>query len=101
MSDSLQPCGLYPASLLCPWDFKGKSHWSGLPFLPPGDLLVSGMEPVLLALAGGFFTTEPPGKAIPFHNPWYILKQTLLIQYKRRKLDKKEEEEAYRMIPFV
>ena len=59
------------------------------------------MEPVLLALAGGFFTTEPPGKAIPFHNPWYILKQTLLIQYKRRKLDKKEEEEAYRMIPFV
>ena len=56
---------------------------------------------MLLALAGGFFTTEPPGKAIPFHNPWYILKQTLLIQYKRRKLDKKEEEEAYRMIPFV
>ena len=36
-----------------------------LPFPTPGDLPDSGMEPVSLsspALAGGFFTTEPPGK---------------------------------------
>ena len=44
-----------------------QEHWSGLPFLPPGGLPVSGVEPVLLALAGGFFTTEPPGQAIPMH----------------------------------
>ena len=40
-------------------------YWSGLPFPPPGDLPYAGMEPVPLvssALAGGFFTTESPGK---------------------------------------
>ena len=37
---------------------------SGLPFPPPGDLPDPGIElsPVSLALAGGLFTTEPPGK---------------------------------------
>ena len=34
--------------------------WSGLPFPSPGDL--EGIEPMSLALAGGFFTIEPPGK---------------------------------------
>ena len=29
-----------------------------------GDLLDSGIEPVSPALAGGFFTTEPPGKPL-------------------------------------
>ena len=36
-----------------------------MPFLSPGDLPDPGIEPVSLgsaALAGGFFTTEPPGK---------------------------------------
>ena len=80
--------------------FSRQGHWSGLPFLPPGDLLVSGMEPVLLALAGGFFITEPPGKAIPIHNPWYILKQTLLVQYKRRRLDKKKKLLLLLLSPF-
>ena len=36
MSDSLQPHGLWPARLLCPWDFPGKKeYWSGLPFPSP------------------------------------------------------------------
>ena len=30
----------------------------------PGDLPDPGIEPVSRALAGGFFTTEPPGKPI-------------------------------------
>ena len=37
-------------------------------FPSPGDLPIPGIEPVSLAssaLAGGFFTTEPPGKSIP------------------------------------
>ena len=29
MSDSLQPRGLYPTRLLCPWDFPGKSTGVG------------------------------------------------------------------------
>ena len=36
--------------------------WSGLPFLSPGNLTYPGMEPTSPALAGGFFTTEPPEK---------------------------------------
>ena len=34
----------------------------GLPFPSPGDLPHPGMVPVSSVLAGGFFTTEPPGK---------------------------------------
>ena len=36
--------------------------WSELPFPPPGDLPDPGIEPSSPELAGGFFTTEPPGK---------------------------------------
>ena len=45
--------------------FSRQEHWSGLPFLPPGDLPDPGMEPTSLAfpaLAGRFFTTAPAGK---------------------------------------
>jgi len=46
-------------------DFSMQKYWSGLPFPTPGDLTDSGIEPmsnVASALAGGFFTTAPPGK---------------------------------------
>ena len=46
--------------------FSGQEYWSGLPFPPPEDHLDPGIKPVSLvfpALAGGFFTSEPPGKA--------------------------------------
>jgi len=33
-----------------------------LPFPSPGDLPDPGIEPTSPALAGGFFTAEPPGK---------------------------------------
>ena len=59
VSNSLQPYGLQPARLLCPWDSPGKK--SGLPCPPPGDLADPGVElPSLmsLALAGRFFTTS-------------------------------------------
>ena len=39
-----------------------RQDWSGLPFPSPGDLLDPGIKPVSPALAGGFFTTELPGK---------------------------------------
>ena len=44
--------------------FPRQEYWSGLPFLPPGDLPDPGIEPessVSPALVG-FFTTEPLGK---------------------------------------
>ena len=45
--------------------FSRPEYWSGLPFLPPRDLPDPGIQPKSLmspALAGGFFTAEPPGK---------------------------------------
>ena len=39
-----------------------QGYWSGLPFPCPGDLPNPGFEPMSPALAGRFFTTEPPGK---------------------------------------
>ena len=41
--------------------FSRQEYWSGLPFPSPGDLPDPGIEPTSLALAGGFFTTAPPG----------------------------------------
>ena len=46
-------------------EFSRQEYWSGLPFPSPGDLPDPRIEPVSFAfpaLAGGFFTTEPPGK---------------------------------------
>ena len=50
-----------PLSMGSSW----QESWSGLPFPTPVDLPHPGMEPASLvspASAGGFFTTEPPGK---------------------------------------
>ena len=43
------------------YGFPGQEYWSGLPFPPPGDPSDPGTEPLCPALAGGFFTTGPPG----------------------------------------
>ena len=76
--DRVPACGLSRSvesdSSVTPWavahqaplsmGFSRQEYWSGLPFLSPGDLPDSGMEPVSpvsSALAGRFFTTEPPG----------------------------------------
>ena len=39
-----------------------QEHWSGFPFPSTGDLPNPGTEPWSPALAGGFFSAEPPGK---------------------------------------
>ena len=54
--------GLKPTRLLLSRGFPRQGHWSGWPFPSPGDLLNPGIEPGFPALAGRFFTTEPPGK---------------------------------------
>ena len=35
--------------------FSRQEYWSGLPCLPPGDLLDPGIKPMCPAFAGGFF----------------------------------------------
>ena len=42
--------------------FPRQEYWSGLPFPFPGDLPDQGIELTCPALAGEFFSTEPPGK---------------------------------------
>ena len=42
--------------------FPRQEYWSGLPFPLSGDLPNPGIKPLSPTLAGGFFTTEPPGK---------------------------------------
>ena len=85
---SLQPRGLYPTRLLCPWDSPGKNtgvghvwqkplqyckvislqlikikgkkkYWSGLPFPSPGDLPNPGIEPRSPSLQADTLTSEP------------------------------------------
>ena len=58
--------------LVAPWTTAGQAplsmgfpkqeYWSGLPFPLPKDLPDPGIKPTSPVLAGGFFTTEPPGK---------------------------------------
>ena len=63
-STLLQPHELYSARLLCSWNFPGKNTGVGCHFLPD-----PGIEPTSPALAGGFFTTEPPGKLLYWLHP--------------------------------
>ena len=59
-----------------------QEYWSGLPFLPPGDLPDPGIEPespASLTLAGGLFTTEPPGKSQKYHSEHYSILMSLAL----------------------
>ena len=83
-----------PTRLLFPWDFLGENTGLGSHFFLQGNLPDPGTEPTSPALAGGFFTTEPPGKPYitsivvvvvkslshvrPFAAPWTVAHQGLL-----------------------
>ena len=63
----LLSCPVVSDSFSTPWIeiFPGKNTGVGCHFLSPGDLPNPGIAPTSLespAWAGGFFTTEPPGK---------------------------------------
>ena len=59
--------------------FPKQEYRSGLPFPSPGNLTRAGIEPMSPALAGGFLTTEPPGKPTV----------TLLVLLKKKRKKKK------------
>ena len=62
----------YPAhQAFLSMEFSRQKYCSGLPLPTPGDLPNPGIKTtslLSLALAGGFFTTVPPGKPIPTLN---------------------------------
>ena len=59
-TDSLQPDGLWPARLLCPWDSPGKNTGVGCHAFLQGSFLPQGSNPNFLhmspALQVDFFT---------------------------------------------
>ena len=55
--------------------FPRRECWSRLLFPSPGEIPDPGMEPVSPALAGRFFTTEPPRK--PCLHTYYIFFRTV------------------------
>ena len=60
-------------------EFSKQKYWSGLPFLPPGDLPYPGIKPASLlspAFTGGFFTTSTRK---PHYNP--VLSSCITEQY--------------------
>ena len=44
--------------------FSGEEYWSGSPFPSLGDLPDLWIEPMSPALAGRFFSIEPPGELV-------------------------------------
>ena len=53
--------------------FSRQESWSGLPSLPPGDLLTQGLNPHLMspALEARFFTTTTTWEAYVYINEYY------------------------------
>ena len=48
--------------------FSRQEHWSGLPFLPLGNLPNSGIELESSALQADSLQSEPPGKSLTMSN---------------------------------
>ena len=66
MSDSSTIPWTVPRQAPLSMGFPRREYWSGLPFPSPGDVPDPGIEPAPPALAGRFFTTEPPWKPSQF-----------------------------------
>ena len=62
MPDSFTPAWTVAYQAPLSMGFYRQDSWSGLPFPSPGALPDSRTEPASPALAGGFFSSEPPGK---------------------------------------
>ena len=62
MSDSFETPWTIACQVTLSMGFRRQEHWSGLSFPSPEALPDPGIKPQTPALAGGFFTAEPPGK---------------------------------------
>ena len=60
--------------------FPRQEYWSGLSFPSPTDLPNLGIESASPAMAGGFLTTEPPGKPYTWLYMAFILELQLTLQ---------------------
>ena len=70
VSNSLQPHGLQPVRLLCPWDSPGKNTEVSCHALPQGIFLAQGLNQSFLHLLhwqAGSLPLAPPGKPRLMH----------------------------------
>ena len=74
VSDSLQPHGMQPARLLCPWGFSKQVYQSGLPCPPPRDLPNPMIKPKSPTVLAGSLLSEPPGKPKVWVH-WHLMKR--------------------------
>ena len=79
--------------------FSRQEYWSGLPFLPPGDLPNPGIESAFLVspmLAGEFFTTSAAWKAQT--QLLYLKGKNLTIEFiiQRTQLDETKARHSFR-----
>ena len=74
-------------------EFSRQDYCSELPFSSLGDLLdlrIEHSSPVSLAMAGGFFTTEPPGKPIKNMHKLVCIKLSCIWRYLIYSLESEE-----------
>ena len=69
MTTCLWPHGLYPARLLCPWDFPGKNTGVSCHFLLQGNLPKLGTEPKSSASQADSLPLSQPGSPFLFYWP--------------------------------
>ena len=86
MSDSFETSRTVAHQTPLSIGFFRQECWSGLPFLPPGNLPDPGTKPVSRALAGRFFITDPPGKPFistnsNFHKHFLFVHQKFLYTW--------------------
>ena len=62
VSGFLQPHGLWPARLLCPWDCPGKNTSMGCHSLPQGIFPNPEIEPGSPTVQADSLSSEPPGR---------------------------------------
>ena len=62
MSDSFATLWTVAHQAFLSMEYPRQEYWSGLTFRSPRDLPDPGTKPMSPSLAGGFFTSEPPGK---------------------------------------
>ena len=80
VSNSLQPHGLYPTRLFCPWDFPGKDTGVGCCFLLQGIFLTQGSSLYLLHWQADSLPLSHLGRPDssvqePTRSPWPLILQ--------------------------
>ena len=71
VSDSLQPYRVYPARLLCPWDYPGKNTGVGSHSLLQGIFPTQGLNLALLHCRHILYRLSQPGKPEQM-NRWLV-----------------------------